>query len=138
MTTEATTEIQVEAARARWRADLLEWTALEHQRIAGADSSPVAQNLIEVAATKRAEATIHHDLAEAMVRHSAVKQERDANPKDESVQRRYAAATRDLVELRQYWRGIDEWLGTRQPVMALDHFPEPTDDEVLASHGGTN
>lgn len=136
--TEATTEVQVAAARARWRADLLGYAASEHERIAGSDSSPTAQGLLADATSKKAEATIHLDLADAMLRHSAAKQERDANPQDAGAQRRYTDAAQALVDLRAYWRGIDEATGKRRFAMNLDNFPEPTDEEVLASHGGTN
>lgn len=132
------TEVQVLAARARWRADLLELSAVDHERIVGDDGGPTAQSLLEVATSKRAEATIHMDLAEAMERHSVAKVERDADPKDVDAQARYAAARDALVDLRTYWRGINEYLGLYRTVMTLDHFPEPTDDEVLATHGGTN
>lgn len=134
--TAPTDEIQVAAARSRWRADLLRLTAAEHLRIAGDDPSAVAQNLAATATVKEAEATIHLDLAEAEERLSAAKLERDANPGDDSAQRRYTAAAEDLVELRRYWRGIGEFTGTRRMVMTVDDFPEPSDDEVLASHGG--
>lgn len=136
--TEATEAVQITAARSRWRADLLAWAALDHERIAGADASPVAQGLLAVANTKKAEATVHLDLAEAEIRHSIAKQERDADPKDQAAYRRYELAKQALVDLRLYWRGIDEFTGNRRPAMTLDDFPEPTDEEVLASHGGAN
>lgn len=136
--TEPTEAIQVSVARSRWRSDLLEMAASEHERIAGDDASPVAQELRDSAQSKKAEATIHLDLAEAEARHSIAKQERDADPKDQAAYKRYEAAKKELVELRAYWRGIDEVVGNRRFAMTLDDFPEPTDEEVLASHGGTN
>lgn len=136
--TEATEAVQITAARSRWRADLLELAALDHERIAGTDASPIAQGLLEAATAKKAEATVHLDLAEAELRHSIAKQERDADPKDQAAYRRYELAKQALVDLRLYWRGIDEVLGTRRGAMTVDNFPEPTDEEVLASHGGTN
>lgn len=136
--TEVAEAVQVTAARSRWRADLLAFDAAERERIAGEDPSPTARGIAAAAESKRAEATIHLDLAEAEERHSIAKQERDADPKDPGANRRYAAAAQDLVELRSYWRGIDEMVGNRSFVMALDDFAEPSDEEVLASHGGTN
>lgn len=132
------TEVQVLAARARWRADLLELSAVDHERIVGDDGGPTAQSLLDAATSKRAEATIHMDLAEAMERHSVAKVERDADPKDADAQARYVAARDALVDLRTYWRSINEYLGLYRPVMTVDDFPEPTDDEVLATHGGEN
>lgn len=136
--TEAAEEIQVAAARARWRADLLAYDAAEHRRIAGEDESPTAKGLLGDATGKEAEATIHLDVAEAEERLSIAKIERNADPKDSGAQRRYAAATADLAELRAYWRGIGEVVGTRRFVGAVDDFPEPSDEDVLASHGGSN
>lgn len=135
--TAPTDEIQVAAARARWRADLLAFDAAERQRIAGDDPSPVARGLADAAASKEAEATIHLDMSEAQERHSIAKQELNDNPKDAGAQQRYAAAAAALQDLRSYWRGIDEYVGNRTAVMTLDDFEEPTDEEVLASHGGT-
>lgn len=143
MTATATDEVKVQAARALWRADLLKLHASEFQRLAGDDASPTAQGLLASATSKEAEATIHEDLAEAQLRHSAAKQARDADPKDPAAKRRYDEAAAALQELRSYWRGIDEYTGGRESgrvgyIISVDNFPEPTDDEVLASHGGTN
>lgn len=130
------TPVDVEVARARWRADLLRLDAAERQRIAGSDSSPTAQAIAADAMVKEAEATIHLDVADAEERLQVAKAERDADPKDESAQRRYASVTRDLTELRAYWRGIGEATGRRTGVLTVDDFPEPTNEEVIASHGG--
>jgi hypothetical protein len=133
--TDVAEPIQVNAARSRWRADLLHLHATELGRIAGSDNSAIAEGLQADADKKTAEATIHLDLAEAEERLSVAKQERDANLSP-ATQEKYVAAAEALVELRSYWRGIGEALGARRPVMNLDYFPEPTDDEVLASHPG--
>lgn len=130
------TPVDVEVARARWRADLLRLDAAERQRIAGSDPSPTAKAIAADASVKEAEATIHLDVAEAEERLQVAKIERDADPKNEAAQRRYAAAARDLADLRMYWRGIGEVTGKRTGVMTVDNFPEPTNEEVIESHGG--
>lgn len=128
--------VDVEVARARWRADLLRFDAAERQRIAGSDPSPTALAIAADAAVKEAEATIHLDVADAEERLAAAKGERDADPTNEAANRRLTAAARDLADLRAYWRGIGEATGKRTGVMTVDNFPEPTNEEVIASHGG--
>lgn len=136
--TAPTTEVQVTAARARWRADLLQLDAAERRRIAGDDSSSVAAGIAAEATRKEAEATIHLDVAEAEERLSIAKQERNDNLGDEIYQMRYVQAAEALAELRRYWRQVGEYTGTRRPVLTVDDFPEPTDEDVLATHGGSN
>lgn len=135
--TDVAAPIQVMAARARWRADLLKFSAAEHRRIVGDDPSPVAQQFVAAADAKEAEAAIHLDHAAAGEALSIAKAELDANPKDPGAQQRRDAAQAAMRDLRSYWRQIGEANGTRFVVQRLDDFSEPTDEEVLASHGGT-
>lgn len=137
MTAEPTEEVQIQAARARWRADLLAYDAAERARIVGDNDSGVAQELLAEGTKKEAEATVHLDHAEAIEKHSIAKQRRDANPKDAEANRAYQKAAQDLTDLRVYWRSIGEALSARSSVQNVDNFEEPSDEEVLASHGGT-
>jgi hypothetical protein len=136
--TEATDEVKVQAARARWRSDLLTCHAAELRRLAGGDPSPTAQGLLKDADAKEAEATVHVDHAEAAERLSAAKRDYFDNPKDEDIVARYQRASQAMVDLRSYWRGIGELSGTRRGVLTVDDFPEPTDEDVLATYGGEN
>lgn len=130
-----TNAVQISAARARWRADLLNYAADEHRRIVADDSSAAAQAILAEATVKEAEATVHLDHADAAARLSAAKEALAANPNDPGAQLATAQAAQLMVELRGYWRGIGEYTGTRSSVRVVNHFPEPTDEEVLATHG---
>lgn len=138
--TKPTEAVSLQAARARWRADLLEFHAAEIDRLVGDDPSPTAEGIRADATRKRAEATVHLDHAEAAERLSIAKQELDADPSNPDLQRKRDLASAAMVELRAYWRGIGEATGNRAGYMKglLDNFPEPDDDEVTASHGGKN
>lgn len=137
--TDPTPEVQVLAARARWRADLLNLHAAEISRIVGDDSSAAAEGFRADATKKQAEATVHLDHADAAERLSIAKRELDADPSNLDLVRKRDEAQAAMVELRAYWRGIGEYTGERRGhVAALDDFPEPSDEEVLASHGGNS
>lgn len=125
-------------ARARWRADLLNLAAADHRRIAGDDPSPTAQALLADATRKEAEATIHLDHADAAQKLAEAKAALEANPGNEAAIAAQHQAAQEITDLRRYWRQIGEATGGVPHVMTVDDFPEPTADEVLASHGGAN
>lgn len=128
---------QVNVARGNWRADLLRVHAAELERIIGDDPSPAAASIKADADAKRAEADLHETAATLERELDDAKEAAFADPKNVELQDAYRQAAEEITAMRQLWRGVGEVVaGTWRPVMNVDNFPEPSDEEVLASHGG--
>lgn len=128
--------VQVEVARHNWRADLLRVDAGERTRLVGDDESPVADALRSEGDKKVSEADLHEAHGALMAEFAAAKAASKAAPTDQRLYKKYKDITQELAEMRTLWRQIGEALNTRG-ILTVDNFPEPTDEEVLASHGGT-
>lgn len=129
--TEIPDSVQVNVARAGWRADLLNYHADELKRLAGEDSSPAAAALVKQAEKKASEAELHQTAAGVEQELADAKAASQADPKDLKLRKRYQQAAQEMADMRVLWRGIDEALGSRRGVLSVDDFPEPSDDEIL-------
>ena len=135
------------AARARWRASLVELGALMHEGIGDTVT----------ATAKRDEAALHllhADLLEAVgkakddfvaVRYSAVKSASqedlvdialgnksvDDLPNVAEAKAALHAARDELRDTERRWREIDQLTGNRARWSIINHFTEPSDDELL-------
>lgn len=128
--------VQTSIARSKWCSDLLRLHAAELQRIVGDDQSPAAASIVADADKKVSEAELHELNATLVAELAAAKAASQADPKDERLHKRYEQVAQEITDARATWRGIGEAAGTRRGAATVDDFPEPSDEEVLASHGG--
>jgi hypothetical protein len=106
--------------RERWRADLEEL----HAGLLG------KVGLVHDLVQKTASAELRRAEADAAEELEVLRAAFLAKPSDKRARDDYKAAGRALHEMRRHWRGLGELAGTRRPVVTLNDFSEPTDEEL--------